>query len=1070
MNLVISPSKRRGGLTTEQANAAYAESHVAVTAGAGTGKTHMLSARYLHLLTQHRLSPLEIVAVTFTRKAASELRSRIRKAVMQKLSDRPEILAELEAAPIITIDALALRICEEHSEAAGVPADFQLLDELEGELQQQEYIAQALAALPERFYQQIPYSLLESVVSACLIDPIAAQQLLQCDPGQWATWVEGQVTQAKSHLLGSNIWKSAKQQLTDIVGQAGDKLELVRQEAIEAIEAIEANKEISTNLERITSLKINSGSKKNWSEGGLEAIKEAIKALRLLVDDMLKEGLIILSLGEIDERLAAMLPVLQEVFTWVWSHVQSAKNHDRQLSFSDVELGALKALEDVSVREYYQKRWRAFLIDEFQDTNPNQGKLLEALTGNAIITIVGDAKQSIYGFRRADVQVFHNWQKRIVAHNGKIVNLAHSFRSHRALVAQVNQIFQPILGELHQSLSADRESPRGLSAPIRIACVTMENGDKPNKIKRQYIEAQHIAQEIRKILEAKMLVHDKSSSQLRPIQAKDIAVLSRTWASIETYSAALEELGIPTVQVGGGNLLDTREVKDAIALLRFLVEPNDELALIAVLRSPFFGISDRMLFQLAESKGKTPWWQYLKQINSPELTKVIVILHQLLGDIMREVPSVILQRANALTGYSAVIANLPGAQRRLADWRGLIDLLHEQERAESDSAMIVRRLKSWYAAEVKVPRPLLEAGEAIALMTIHASKGLEWSVVVVPDLSRQSMNAATSVCFDPELGLALQLPNVQGKLEKPALFRLIEKKEVQREFEEGKRLLYVALTRARDQLLLTATDKKGKNLDLLQGWMEDILEPIPYDADRAYPITPEAPKLPAILATSLLQSSGTGLWELPVTALTDYARCPKQFYYRHMEAHPGYHEGVGSSSAAIGTLTHLALEHNLQTINELASFDSDLSIEQVSEAFDLAQQFRTSAKFAALRSVKASHERSVTLALPQLTLRGQIDLVGSDWVVDFKTDREMKPQEHRFQLWAYAKATGKSTAHIAYLRMEELHTFSTDDLRSIEQEATTIIQRIQDGKFTPIPTAEICRSCAYAENCDVVIK
>ncbi len=427
---------------------------------------------------------------------------------------------------------------------------------------------------------------------------------MQCDRGEWANWVESAVEAATSKLLRSPIWQFAKQQLADYVGQSGDKLEVVRQEAMAAIVGIEAGEPICSHLKTIEFLKINVGSKKSWPEDGLEAVKEAIKPLRLLVTEALKQDLITLSLGEIDDRLAAILPILQEVFTWVWSHIQSAKMHDRVLNFADVELGAIKALEDETVRQYYQKRWRAFLIDEFQDTNPNQGKLLEALTENAIVTIVGDAKQSIYGFRRADVAVFQAWCDRIVAHEGEQVSLGKSFRSHRPLVEQVNHIFQPILGTLHQDLTAHREVAPQPQAHVRLACVRLSDEEKADKQKKQYIEAQYLACEIRQMLDAPMLVYDKLTQQLRPIQPSDIAILSRTWEPLETYSAALEKLEIPTVQVGGGNLLDTREVKDAIALLRFLVEPSDDLALIAALRSPFFGVSDRILFQLAESKGK----------------------------------------------------------------------------------------------------------------------------------------------------------------------------------------------------------------------------------------------------------------------------------------------------------------------------------------------------------------------------------------------------------------------------------------------------------------------------------
>jgi ATP-dependent helicase/nuclease subunit A len=324
-------------------------------------------------------------------------------------------------------------------------------------------------------------------------------------------------------------------------------------------------------------------------------------------------------------------------------------------------------------------------------------------------------------------------------------------------------------------------------------------------------------------------------------------------------------------------------------------------------------------------------------------------------------------------------------------------------------------------------------------MTIHASKGLEWSVVVVPDLSRKAAIQVATACFDPALGMALKLPNEQAELEKPALFRLIEQAQKQRDHEESKRLLYVALTRARDQLLLTSAEEHGGNLEM--------------------------PALPNIPITQLFHNSGPGITELPVTALTEYARCPKQFHYHYVEGHLGYREGMGNFAAQVGTLTHLALEQNVQTLDALIPMAQDLLVEKVAEALELAQQFRRSPTFEALREVGAEYERSVTLALPQLTLRGQIDLVGRDWVADFKTDQEMNPQAHRFQLWAYAQAAGKPVAHIAYLRTDTLHTFTAADLQAIGQEARTIVQGIQEGHFEATPSENSCGSCSYGQIC-----
>jgi ATP-dependent helicase/nuclease subunit A len=155
-----------------------------------------------------------------------------------------------------------------------------LLDELEGQVIQQEYLAQALAELPERFYHQVPYSLMEAVMQACLVDPASAMQALERDHSQWTNLVEAAVEEAKSRLLRSPIWQSAKQQLADYIGQSGDKLEMVRQDAITAMVRIEAREPIGDHLRTIESLKINVGSKKNWAENGLETVKEAIKPPR----------------------------------------------------------------------------------------------------------------------------------------------------------------------------------------------------------------------------------------------------------------------------------------------------------------------------------------------------------------------------------------------------------------------------------------------------------------------------------------------------------------------------------------------------------------------------------------------------------------------------------------------------------------------------------------------------------------------------------------------------------------------------------------------------------------------
>ena len=1063
-------------LTEQQQKAAYANSSVAVIAGAGTGKTYMLAERYLYHLRVREFSPLEIVAVTYTEKAAAELRSRIRLLVSQELPERSDLLAELEAAQISTIHALAMRICREHPQAADVPPDFTVLDKLEGILWVSQWLDEALDTLPVELYEKIPYSLMSQSLQTLLKDPIAAEKALAQGTEKWQQLAQELQEKALRELLQHPTWKQARITLQTYVGQASDRLEVEsRQPALQAIDTVESGENITESLSVIAGLKINIGSKKNWTEGALEIVKKTIDEVRELVKKALKDGLVTLEFGVADEQLKTMLPALQEAFSLVQRHINQEKHRSRVLDFADLEVGALRALQDEQVQFYYAQRWQAFLVDEFQDTNPVQSEILQLLTQNTLLTIVGDAKQSIYGFRRADVEVFQSWRDRITSCGGNEEILTTSFRTHKLLVDDINNIFAPLLGNIHQNLDAHRADCPNSYPPVQVYTVQAESDI--NKPQRLRVEACHIAELLKQMLDDQTPVYDKKTQVLRPMLPGDITILSRTWEPLEVYGEALESVGIPVALAGGGNLVATREAKDGWALLRFLADPSDDLALVAVLRSPFFAVSDKVLFTFIQrqeqnkttgkdEESKTNWWQKLKLSDIPELQRPIQVLGQLLRDRNLEPPTRLLQLANHLTGYTAVITNLPGAARREADWRGFVELVQQLEHGSSDVFAAVRRLKGLAAAEIKIPRLPLSANDAVALMSIHAAKGLEWSVVVIPDLARSQPHPNETVYFDPAYGVALKLEDEQGETQKPVLYVCLEHLRKQREEAEALRLLYVALTRARDQLILTATHESRGSLNKLELGLTAAgisLNTIPFDLELAQPPVPPEPPLPPEPHSLLINSVGSGLFELPVTALSEYALCPKRFAYRFIQGHPGIGSGVGRARR-VGTLAHLALERDIRDLETLAGFDVSLAKEYVDEALQLAQRFDQVADFALFQ--KGQWELPVNLNVGRLTFNGIVDLLGEDWVLDFKTDQEIDPQHHRFQLWAYAQATGSTNAHIAYLRHDYLHSFSIEELQTTGQEAEILVQQILDGNFLANSSHNNCGFCAYGEICD----
>jgi ATP-dependent helicase/nuclease subunit A len=1067
-------------LTLEQQAAAYAPCSVVITAGAGTGKTHMLAQRYLYYLKEKNLSPLEVVAVTFTEKAATELRSRIRTLVSQELPERLDLIAELEAAQISTIHALSARICQEHFQVINIPADFEVLDDLEGQVWLNEALHQAIAQLPADFFQAIPYSLLQEVLNRLLEDPYTAEKALRRGIQDWSELIVNARTQAVKTIVMDSVWQSTWETLQQHRGKAGDKLEIIRESILEAMEDLEDAESIDCAIATIDKINLRVGSKNNWQD--IKIVKDALKNLREVVRKVTSQGLLDLALSDADERLKSMLSTVTEAYQEVTSYLDRLKLQRKILTFSDLELYAIQALANVSIQEYYCRRWQVFLVDEFQDTNPAQEELLNILTAKAELTVVGDIKQSIYGFRRADIRVFQRFRDRILSNGGKEVILSTSFRTHHSLIERLNRIFTPLLGDNHQDLNAfRRETP----LESREAKVREDNflqvlviGDplerestspKPNKAQRQRVEAHSIAEKIKQMLDAKTPVFDKQTRQIRPIEPKDIAILTRTWKPLEAYGEALAAMGVAVTHTGGGNLLATREAKDASALLRFLANPRDDIALVAVLRSPFFAISDRLLFQLRQSFSQedTYWWDEIKNSQFVKLSHPIKMLQQLLNR-QAETPSRILQLADRLTGYTAVIANLPGAERRLADWKGFRQLVEELERGTYDLFGVARRLKRLYEREVAVPRPVMGAANAVSLMTIYAAKGLEWALVIVADLSKERPKSYPATRFDPHLGVAIKSKDSLGEMQKPILYSWLEHLQEQEERNEAVRVLYVALTRARDYLILSAAEPYKGELNRLQRGLSAAkvgITTIPYTDARALPPVPPLPAIPEALPL-LLDPVGSGLLELPVTALTDYARCPQRFKLRFIDGHPGIGEGLAYAMQT-GTLVHKALEHNITQSQDLLPFaEADWEESILTEAIAIAKRFFQLPIYQYWRQTAIAKEQQISYQLDRLTFNGVIDLVGDNWVLDYKSDRYMNPLDHRFQLWVYAEALKQPNAYIAYLRHDYIHSFTQNDLTQIATKAKTLSRQIYQGKYTASPTMEKCAYCPYIAFCN----
>ncbi len=869
-------------LDPDQRAAAEAPASVVVTAGAGTGKTHMLARRYLHHLRQG-LRPLEVVAVTFTRRAAEELRARIREVVGQALAARDpaldeDVLAEVEAAPIGTVHALAQAVCRRYPDAAGVPPDFGVVDELDGALWVAEALDEALAALPDEAFGVMPFALLRATLRAALDDPTRVRAALALEPDAVREALAAVRRAAFEASVGAPAWRQEVAFLHGFEGPVGHATELARAAAVAAdarLRTLGADGEalaVADAWTAMTTFRHHLGAKAGWTGPPLVDVKASLKRLRALAEAAWAKGSggVALAWGPIDVVAAGRVDHVRGVLDAALRSVDRRKRRAKSLSFADLETHAARALADPAVRADVHRRWRALLLDEAQDVNPTQAALIDALRApDAPLTAVGDAKQSIYGFRGAEPSVLAGLRRRVAeTSDGRAVELRTSYRTHRSLVDVVNRVFERALGDEAGPLAAVREMPAWPDPAVRHRSLAEGVGDAEA---RADAEADAIADAIHELLDARPAaeVHDtKAPGGVRPLAVDDVAVLAAGRRALATLEARLPARGVPVLNAGGGDVLTTPEGLDVRALLRAVVDPTDGAAVAALLRSPFVAADDRALVGFATAlradtalerhtgAGRVrsrplPWWRRLHEAEDPGLRRAAELLEDLRSARTRygARASDLLRLADDLTGFRAVLAHLPQGGRRVADFDGMVGLLQRLEGGHADALGVVRRLERYAAAGVAVARPPLRARGAVALLTIHAAKGLEWPVVVVADLAGGGRRDAPDVILDPHVGLALRSYDSAGE---SAVYRYALAAQREREVAERRRLAYVAFTRARDLLVLS--DRGGRREGMAAALGEGLgvpgvvstVVPAPAGAHEAAPLPPApAPPDPA---------------------------------------------------------------------------------------------------------------------------------------------------------------------------------------------------------------------------------
>ncbi len=847
------------------------DKNLIVVAGAGSGKTRVLVERYLQLLEANPdWSIKSLVAITFTRAAAFEMRHRVRLELQRRAESAREPvwlrhLSELDSARIDTIHGLCASILRANAAQAGIDPKFEVLDEIEAAILLENTVEDVLEALEPELLRLFAYYDSDKILKSLCDLELASMALPAEAPHpddmlrKWRQqWAETLRLPLERFFQDEDVMFLRE----DAQYPANDKLGELYQQYQRYLNRMAAQDDAKSIWVSMSTCVIEGtvggkGSAANW--GGVEAKKEAADLLRRVLaklKELQKE--VGPPIGELDERSARLLPLWMRLLGKVQAAYRKLKTERALVDFEDLERLTAQVLSQEPIRDRYREaEFNHLLVDEFQDTNDRQWQIIRALADldrGGTLFAVGDPKQSIYQFRGADVSVFNRVRDQIAGDaSGQELSLSTSFRSHRRLIEQFNGLFDAILVRDDDSLVADFQVPFDLpmtafreqspAADPPIECILLDKLSSriPADEMRQW-EADEIAQRIKKLIDSGRLVFDRDSGEQRPIQYGDIALLFQAMSKVKIYEDCFKTQGMPFLTIAGRGYYDRQEVWDMLDLLRCLHNPLDNLSLASALRSPLFGFSDDLLFALrlmkapdSASSKALPLWTAMRSARisgAPGITGEDQDLLKFALETLDELRQIagrvtifeLLGRALSATGYLAILTGLPDGARRRGNIEKLLQLAEDS--GKITLGKFSRYLDDLSSREIREGEALVEAGNAIRLMTVHASKGLEFPMVILADASWTRGGGAKPILLrDADFGLSCQvfddeaIKNVSAFAHRRNLKLLDQKEQAER-----KRLLYVAATRAQDYLLVSGQITIKNSQLSARGWLGQLID------------------------------------------------------------------------------------------------------------------------------------------------------------------------------------------------------------------------------------------------------
>lgn len=990
------------------------DKNISVNASAGTGKTRVLTERYLEILENGKL-PVgreieSIVAITFTTKASGEMKSRISSELYDRRVEDPKYLDyynQMNRANISTIHSFCTKLLRENPVEADVDPNFAVMDD---------YIS-----------NQILNSSIREVLSQELqVQSVMGEFMVELKINR----VEDLIGPLKSLYIDRRTdLRTDEEILTGI-----EEISNVNFDEAQLNFIVDGYEEIGCNSRKNSKMYklINSQEWEEFKSGDYSLQREA-ELLKFILDgtgsnakyadliDELKELILSASLKyEIaNMKYYELVLGLLEKIDLKYGEEKSARGY---LDYEDLLLKCNELLDDEVVLKRYRDEYKYIMIDEYQDTNRIQRSIFYKLCSNESeldrgnLFVVGDPKQSIYGFRGADLEAYNETLDDILASGGEIINLDINYRSTKNVIDVVNSTFVDIM-DYYSKMEHFEE---GINESIEI----LDAVEYPEDMDEYEIESAVIVERIKEAVEA-------------GYNYGDMAILFERSTKLKALESALQDSSIPYINSSSNNFFRQREIIDLLNLLKIISNLEDDLSLVGLLRSPLVGMSDDEILKLSRIGGD---YLFDDLKTSGEESVVAQAVAEKLLNLSAQSPrmeiSEVVGKAIELFRVSEVyamqkfpaqsLANIEKFQRMSKEFsivngghiEDFIDYIEE------------RRTVKETEQEVEV-----EGLDAVSLMSIHGSKGLQFKLVILYDTSSNAVTDRSSMRYDHKLGLGIAFENRSG------LHSLIGETKKARENAELDRLLYVAMTRAEEKLIVSGVGYgEGAKIRLINRLLhnssrEDIeyrnLE-VNQNISQSKFSTMDLNGVGEVVELPLMSSGKNSNYKTisSITAFQNFKKCKLEYYYKYklglkdyeFEEDVNYDEleysdPVGVDGLTKGIIVHEAIEQFIESgydKNTIVDIIEEKKLDLNESAVKLLEDYYNS--YVSLHlPLESKTEVEFTLKLDEGYINGFIDLVQWDGdgliIRDFKTnvlrDKAGLVEYYSPQLIIYALASEK---------------------------------------------------------------